>query len=95
MNDRKNTEQPKQLHDMQLIDAIEADLVAAINAAKNPKLSKRKLASLESDVLFHFNELVAVEMHTGNAAARCACSSIIDAHAFDRTRCVSTIGIRL
>jgi hypothetical protein len=74
---------------------IAADLVTALRASRAPRLTKAKRVALEDDVVFHFNELIAMEMHTDSAPLRRACAAMIDRHGFDRSRLPDLTGIEL
>jgi hypothetical protein len=58
-------------------------------------LTEPARAVLEDDIVFHFNELIAIEMHTDSAGLRRACAAVIDSHGFDRSRLPNVEGIKL
>lgn len=66
-----------------------------MRSAPESDLTEPARVAIEDDVVFQFNELIAMEMHTDNPILRRACAAVIDGHGFDRATCVSTAGIEL
>lgn len=63
---------------------IETELLAVIEALASPQ-PVRKRAELHEERLFHFGELIAIEMHSRSESSRRACAAIIDRLGFDRS----------
>lgn len=82
-------------YEIQYFFSARTNLAAARRALLATHLTESTRAALEDDVVFHFNELIALEMNSDNPILRRACAAVIDGHGFDRAHDVSTVGIEL
>ena len=95
MTDQQTMQQPSLDQEFRQFFAIKTDLVNAQRSLLATDLTETTRAAIEDDVVFHFNELIAMEMHTDNPILRRACAAVIDGHRFDRDTCVREAGINL
>ena len=95
MTDQQTIQQQSFNQEFRQFFAIKTDLVKAQRSLLATDLTESARAAIDDDVVFHFNELIAMEMHTDNSILRRACAAVIDGQGFDRETCVSTAGISL